>query len=186
MKRILYTLPLLLAPSMALAHPGHGFGFEAGFLHPFTGADHLLAMTGVGLWAAMLGGRARWALPVMFLTMMALGGAFAMQSGLGALEYAVEPAILATVILLGAVVALALRAPLLVGLPMVGLFGLAHGAAHGMEMQGNGLAFGAAMLAATALLHAAGLTLGLTLNRNALRAAGVAAVACGLTLAFAG
>ena len=184
-KLIAVLIPALI-PSMALAHPGHGFGFAAGLMHPFTGADHLLAMTGVGLWAAMLGGRARWALPATFLTLMALGGTIAIQTGLGALAGAVEPAILASVILLGAVVALALRAPLIVALPMVGLFGLAHGAAHGMGVQGNGLAFGAAMLASTAVLHGVGLALGLSLNRTALRVAGGVALLGGLTLALAG
>ncbi|OYU41146.1 MAG: urease accessory protein [Pseudorhodobacter sp. PARRP1] len=185
MKRILSTLPLLLIPSAALAHPGHGFGFQAGFLHPFTGTDHLLAMVGVGLWAAILGGRARWALPAGFLGMMALGGAFAMNLGLGAAAAAVEPAIIASVILFGAVVALALRAPLAIALPLVGLFGLAHGAAHGAEMVGNGLAFGAAMLTATALLHGAGLALGLTLNSKLARALGGVTAVAGLALAFA-
>lgn len=61
MKRIPTTLPLLLAPPVALAHPGHGTNLVARFARPFTGAGHLLAMTGVGLWAAMLAGRARWA-----------------------------------------------------------------------------------------------------------------------------
>lgn len=185
MKRILAALPLLLAPSIALAHPGHGLGLQAGFLHPFTGTDHLLAMVGVGLWAAMLGGRVRFALPATFLSAMALGGAFAMNLGLGAAAQAVEPAIIASVILLGAVVALALRAPLAAALPLVGLFGLAHGAAHGVEMVGNGLAFGAAMLTATALLHGAGLALGLTLNDKIARALGGATTLAGLALAFA-
>ncbi len=185
MKRILIALPLLLAPSVALAHPGHGFGLEAGFLHPFTGTDHLLAMVGVGLWAAILGGRARWALPAGFLSAMALGGALAMNLGLGAAAQAVEPAMIASVILLGAVVALALRASLAVALPLVGLFGLAHGAAHGAEMVGNGLAFGAAMLTATALLHGAGLALGLTLNGRLARALGGVTALAGLALAFA-
>lgn len=185
MKRIITALPLLLAPSIALAHPGHGFGVEAGFLHPFTGTDHLLAMMGVGLWAAILGGRARRALPASFLGAMALGGAFAMNLGLGAAAQAVEPAIIAAVILLGAVVALALRAPMTVALPLIGLFGLAHGAAHGAEMVGNGLGFGAAMLTATTVLHGAGLALGLTLSGKFARALGGVTALAGLTLAFA-
>ena len=186
MKRILFTLAAILAPTMALAHPGHGLGFAAGLLHPFTGADHLLAITGVGLWAAALGGRARWALPATFLTAMALGGAMAMLSTLGILAAAVEPAILASVILLGAVVALTLRAPLYAAIPMVALFGLAHGAAHGLEAQGNGLAFALAMLTSTALLHGLGLTLGLTLNAKLVRASGTLALIAGLGLILQG
>lgn len=184
MKRLL-SLALILLPSAALAHPGHGSGLLAGFTHPFSGADHLLAMLGVGLWAAINGGRARWALPATFLSAMALAGAFAMTLGLGAAAAAVEPAILASVILLGVVVALALQAPLAVALPLVGLFGLAHGAAHGAEMVGSGLAFGAAMLVATALLHGAGLALGLTLNGKAARTLGAITTTAGLALALA-
>jgi urease accessory protein len=39
----------------------------AGFAHPLTGVDHLAAMLGLGLWAAVMGGLARWLLPVVFL-----------------------------------------------------------------------------------------------------------------------
>ena len=186
MKRTLLTLAVLAAPTMALAHPGHGTGFGAGLLHPFTGTDHLLAMIGVGLWAATLGQRARWALPATFLTAMALGGTFAMQTDLGFLAAAIEPTILASVILLGAVVALAFRAPLYAAIPMVALFGLAHGAAHGMEMQGNGLTFALAMLAATAILHGIGLALGLTLNAKLVRASGILALIAGFGLMLQG
>ncbi|HEX7688366.1 MAG TPA: HupE/UreJ family protein, partial [Burkholderiaceae bacterium] len=44
-------------PLAALAHPGslaehaaHPHGFADGFVHPFTGLDHLGAMLAVGLW----------------------------------------------------------------------------------------------------------------------------------------
>ena len=178
MKRVLFLLPLVI-PSVAMAHPGHGFGLAAGLAHPFSGAGHLVAMIGVGLWAATLGGRARFALPTAFLGAMVVGAAFV--PSLGGL---VEPLVLASVILLGAAVALALRAPLALTLPLVAGMGLAHGAAHGLE--GSGAGFGLGMLAATATLHAIGLGLGLTLNRTALRLSGAAALLAGVTLAFAG
>ena len=46
-----YLPLLLLAFSVpALAHPGHGTdSFQAGFLHPLTGLDHLLMLTGAGV-----------------------------------------------------------------------------------------------------------------------------------------
>lgn len=178
MKRVLFLVPLVI-PSVAIAHPGHGFGLAAGLAHPFSGADHLIAMVGVGLWAATLGGRARLALPAAFLGAMAVGVAFV--PSLGGL---VEPLVLASVILLGAAVALALRAPLAVTLPLVAVMGLAHGAAHGLE--GVGAGFGLGMLAATAALHAVGLSFGLTLNRATLRLSGAVALLAGVTLAFAG
>lgn len=159
MKRFL--LPLLLVPTSALAHGGHD-----GFIHPFTGADHLLAMTGIGLWAAFAGGRALWALPLAFLLGMAAGPFVSFDP---------EPAILASVILLGAALCLGLRLPLTLAAPLVAAMGLAHGAAHASEG-----AFGLGMFAATALLHGAGLVLGLRLPRPALRLAGLAGLALGL------
>ena len=179
MKRILPLL-LILTPTVAVAHPGHDFGPYAGLLHPFTGADHMLAMVGVGLWAA-LQTRARLALPLAFLTAMTLGFVLA---AMGWTLPATEPLILASVILLGAAVTLSLRAPLALTLPLVALFGLAHGAAHGTE--GSGPAFALGMLAATAALHGAGAALGLTLNRMTLRLAGAATLIAGLGLAFTG
>src|SRR5260370_16745414 len=59
----------------AFAHPGHA---ESGFLHPLTGADHLLAMVGAGMWAALLSTRrpaAALLVPAAFLAMMAAGAA---------------------------------------------------------------------------------------------------------------
>jgi hypothetical protein len=62
----------------AFAHTGHGaaFGFSSGFLHPFGGLDHVLAMIAVGLLAAQLGGRALWLVPGTFVTVMVLAAAF--------------------------------------------------------------------------------------------------------------
>lgn len=175
MKRFL-AAALILTPSVALAHPGHGFGFDSGVLHPFSGADHLLAMVGVGVWAAQQV-RGRWALPLTFVTAMAAG------FGLG-LPLPVEPMILASVVLLGLAVTLALRAPLAVTLPLVAVMGLAHGTAHGAE--GSGMGFALGMIAATAALHAIGAALGLTLNRAALRVTGAVTLLAGLGLVVGG
>ena len=179
MKRILPLL-LILSPSAALAHSGHDFGSYAGVLHPFTGADHLLAMLGVGLWAS-LQTKARLALPLTSLTAMAAGFGLAAS---GVTLPATEPLILASVILLGAAVALSLRAPLALTLPLVALFGLAHGSAHGTA--GSGPAFALGMLGATAVLHGAGAALGMVLNRITLRLAGAVTLIAGLGLAITG
>jgi urease accessory protein len=167
----------LLTPTAAMAHPGHGFGFDAGVLHPLTGADHLLAMVGVGLWAAQQTTH-RWALPAAFLAAMVAAYALPL------LMVAVEPMILASVILLGLAVSLALRAPLRVTVPLVALMGLAHGTAHAAE--GTGTTFALGMIATTAALHALGAALGLTLNRLALRLTGALTLLAGLGLAMAG
>jgi len=94
-----------LAPSLAFAHTGVGptQGFVHGFMHPVSGIDHILAMVTVGVFAWQLGGRALWAVPAAFVTIMALGGALGM-SGIG-LPF-VELGIALSVVVLGAVVAL--------------------------------------------------------------------------------
>ena len=54
LRTISLTVLLLAAAGPAFAHPGHE---GSGFLHPFTGIDHLLVMVGVGLWASLLAAR---------------------------------------------------------------------------------------------------------------------------------
>ncbi len=180
---------LLLCATPALAHPGHDHAatFAAGLGHPFSGLDHMLAMLSVGLWAAMRGGKAVWAWPLAFVTAMIGGGAL----GLAGIQLPlVEPAILASVIVLGALAATATRAPVLAGAALIALFGLAHGFAHGAEAPaGSPTAYAAGFLLATAGLHLAGLSTGLALIRLrhpvALRLLGAGAALGGLALVFA-
>ncbi|MCC0807116.1 HupE/UreJ family protein [Methylobacterium sp. W2] len=188
--RILPGLALSLMAGPALAHTGQGdaSGLTHGFLHPLTGLDHMLAMVAVGLLAAQVGGRAILLVPLSFIGMMVLGGA------LGAAGVAlphVETAIALSVAVLGAAVALRLTMPVAAAMALVGIFAVFHGHAHGSEMPeaASGLAYGAGFVAATALLHAAGLALGLGMGRlgegngrPALRVAGAAFAAAGLGL----
>lgn len=157
--RAALILAATFAAAPALAHPGHeGFGFLAGVAHPLGGWDHLAAMVAVGLVAALLGGAARWALPGAFLGGMLAGGLL----GMGGTELPlVEPGILASVAVLGLLLAAWAAPPLAPMLPLVAAFGLLHGHAHGAEMQGgDGLGYALGFLLATALLHGAGLLLG--------------------------
>lgn len=184
MKKQLFLLTTLM-PGAALAHPGHDIGtLPAGMAHPLGGADHILAMVALGLLAAQVGGRALWALPVTFVSAMLAGGMLGF-AGMG--FPAVEPMILASVIVLGAMVALALRAPLLVLIAMVAIFGAAHGWAHGAEGPSAGiLAYAAGFALATAALHGAGLLAGRAIPALALRGAGALAALSGAALAMAG
>lgn len=118
----------------------------------------------VGAFAARLGGRALWMLPATFMLVMAAGGALGVAGV--ALPF-VEVGIALSVLVLGAAVALNMRAPLAAAMGLVGLFALFHGHAHGAEMPDNagGLAYGVGFLLATALLHGAGLALGLGLSQ---------------------
>lgn len=147
-----------LLPAIAAAHPGHGaaHGFGSGFVHPLFGWDHLLAMVAVGIWAGQRGGKARWLLPSIFVGVMAVGGAL---GGVGVGLPGVEAGILASVLVLGALIAGAARFPLAAAAVLVAAFALVHGHAHGAEMlrSHGGLAYGAGFCLSTALLHAAGI-----------------------------
>lgn len=166
-KSITILAALLLAAGTAPAHahldPGAHGSFMAGFSHPLFGTDHVLAMVAVGLWAAMLGGRALWAVPAAFVGVM-LAGFLAATAGLP-LPF-VEPAILASVVAIGLLVALAVPVPVGVGMAVVGFFALFHGHAHGGEIgEATSLGYAGGFAIATALLHAAGVAAGLGVAR---------------------
>lgn len=189
MKKLLLTCGgIALMPQMAFAHLGDhgGSAIVSGLMHPVGGADHVLAMVAVGLWAAVTGGRALWALPLGFIGAMLAGGGLA-ATGIE-LPW-VEPMILASILLLGVLAALAWRAPAMVGVGIVAIFGLFHGHAHGTEGPDAGLLmYGVGFALATMALHLVGLTLGLGLSavsaRGATRALGAGTVFAGLALAF--
>ena len=167
MRRGLIAAAVTLLPTAALAHPGIGgdaHGFAQGFAHPLGGLDHVLAMVTVGIFAWQLGGRALWLVPASFVVAMAAGGALAM---LGVPLPHVELGVAFSVIVLGAVVALGVKAPLAIAMGLVGLFAVFHGHAHGSEMplDAAGGAYGAGFVLATALLHMAGIALGVTIGR---------------------
>lgn len=159
--RALILLLGVLSASSAFAHPGHslGGGLQEGFLHPFTGLDHLLAMVAVGLWAGQLGKTANWTLPVVFPLVMALGAALGFA---GIVLPAVESGIAVSVLVLGLLVGTQLRLPLGAAAPLVAVFALCHGYAHGAEIPAaaSPISYVAGFLIATALLHLAGLGLG--------------------------
>src|SRR5262249_36967533 len=160
------ALALMLIPSAAFAHPGgvYAFGFEAGFAHPFAGADHILAMVTVGIFAWQLGGRAIWLVPSTFVLLMGAGGALARM---GIALPSVELAIAASVIVLGALVAVNVRAPLTIAAGTAAVFAIFHGHAHGSEIPVEVSAFACAsgFLLATALLHGMGIALGAAASR---------------------
>jgi urease accessory protein len=188
-RRSLFLLPLLL-PSLAQAHTGVGAtsGFANGLAHPLTGLDHLCAMIAVGLWAVQRGGRAIWLVPLAFVSVMTLGAILGM-AGI-ALPF-VEKGILASVLVLGVLIAAAVRLPLVMSVILVGLFALFHGHAHGAEMPvtASGFTYGIGFVAMTAMLHLAGIGWGLALQKIAsekiLRYTGGAIAGCGLYLCFA-
>ncbi len=178
---------LLALPSVAQAHVGIGSttGFFDGFVHPVSGLDHICAMLGVGLWAAQRGGRAAWMIPLVFVSVMMVGGALGMAH---VFIPFVEPAINISVLIVGLLVTAAVRMPLAASACLVGLFALFHGHAHGMEMPATaaGIAYGVGFVATTVSLLACGIGLEWAAehyqSRWITRYAGAAMIVCGVGL----
>jgi urease accessory protein len=168
---------------MAEAHTfgAQGSGLAEGFVHPFMGLDHLLAMIAVGLWAAQLGGRATWLTPAAFVAVMA--GA-ALLGSLGMEWPVLEPAVASSVLVLGLLVACAARPSTAVSALLVALFALFHGYAHGLELPeaDSAALYGAGFILATACLHGIGVALGFLTGRYASRIGGAAIAVMGLFL----
>jgi urease accessory protein len=176
-----------LAPALAFAHVGIGStnGLVHGFSHPIGGTDHILAMVAVGIFAAGLGGRALWAVPLAFMGFMTFGGALGM---LGAPLPFVETGIALSIVALGLAVAVKLDWPVAAAMAMVGLFAVFHGHAHGTEMPlgASGAAYAFGFLAATGLLHLAGIGIGFAIGKTGKAYTQRITQASGAALALAG
>jgi urease accessory protein len=188
MNRIPLALIFTLLPATAFAHPAltqHVHGFAQGVSHPFTGMDHLLAMLSVGLWASQQGGRAFWLWPASFVAAMIAGGVLGMT---GTALPLIEPAIAASLLVLGLMIAGAVDLPPAWGAGLIALFGLFHGNAHGLEAGGDGAAYAIGFTLATVTLHALGVALGIgawrTRARPALRCAAALIAVTGAALLF--
>lgn len=186
---------LALNTSNALAHiitePHDHSSLANGFFHPLTGLDHILVMVTVGLWAVQLGGRALWAVPVAFVVAM-MGGYLLALSHID-LPF-VEPAILASIVVIGLIAAIAVRMPTGFAMSIVAVFAVFHGHAHGAEI-GSAYAttYGLGFALATVLLHCVGIIFGLAVglffdaktSKNIIRLGGALTAVAGLYLAFA-
>ena len=183
----LAALAVTAVPAFAHLNPEEHGSFMAGFSHPLFGLDHILVMVAVGLWAAQIGGKALWGVPVAFVTTMAVGFGLAL-AGID-LPF-VEPAILASVVALGLLVAMAVKLDTAASAAIVATFALFHGHAHGGELGSAGaFEFGVGFVVATALLHIAGIGFGLGIARLsggaiAARILGAITALAGLVLAF--
>ncbi|MCW5653315.1 HupE/UreJ family protein [Hydrogenophaga sp.] len=174
-----------LLSTSVLAHVGADggghHGFLTGFFHPITGLDHLAAMLAVGVWSAMTARRI-WAAPLAFASLLLVGALLA-QAGIA--FPAIEPMIAASMLVVGLLLAAQVKLPEAAGAVLVGAFALFHGAAHGQELAGAGALLG--MVAGTALLHVAGMGVGLVMRRHSAwlpRAAGAAVALFGLNMAW--
>jgi urease accessory protein len=103
----------------------------------------------------------------------------------------VESGIIASVLVLGLLVATAARLPLAASACLVGVFALFHGHVHGAEMPttASGISYGIGFMMSTILLHSCGIGLGVAANKARApwisRYSGAAMVVCGLALCAA-
>ena len=157
-KSILLCLGALAASTSAVAHPGHGLqsGFAAGFVHPFSGWDHLLVMFALGIWAARRPAAQGWQLPVLFVTVMAVSATLAMA---WVPVSVAETLVAASVVIMGVLLVSHLQVSRTVQIGIVSIAAAAHGYLHGMELghQWPGLI---GMVLSTAMLHGLGWVLG--------------------------
>ena len=193
LKALFVLLATAAASTSALAHTGveshlH-MGFMAGFLHPFTGLDHMAVMLAIGLWSALIAkqcGRDMLWGPLGFANVLLAGAALGMQ---GVQIAAVEPLIAASLVACGLLVLWRLPLRGVAAALLAGTFAVFHGLAHGYALSANVHAFPAlaGMVSATLLLHGMGLGLGWSLRGAHVwvpRALGAAVAALGSALLF--
>jgi urease accessory protein len=182
---------LVCFPSVVYGHVGgeEGTGFAAGFLHPLAGLDHFLAMLGVGIVSAQLGGRRIFTIPALFVLSM-IGGAAA---GVHGFEWPfTEVGIAVSVVVLGTAIATVRENgngwPVML---VVVLFGSLHGHAHGLELpqSADPVYYAAGFVASTAAIHLLGVGIGHVLTTRAaaatlLRHMGSGMVGMGLMILF--
>lgn len=183
--RRVIPLALTLGCGVASAHigadAGAHHGFLDGLLHPVTGVDHLGAMLAVGLWSATATRRS-WLAPVSFALTLLLGALLA-QAGWA--FPVIEPMIVASLLVLGLLLAVRAQMAPALGAALVGSFALFHGAAHGQELSGAAALFG--MVLGTATLHAVGWLLGMRLAQRGAwwsRSAGLVVAASGVVMGW--
>ena len=183
MKRLSILSVLVATPAMAHTGIDHVHTVTSGLLHPLLGADHLLAMVLVGVWAAVAGGNRLWVWPATFVGGMTLG---ALASSGGATIAHIEPAIAASVIAFGLLAAMAVRAPIALGAALIAAIGAAHGFAHGAEAPaGSFAAYASGFLFATAALHLGGVLAVRLIGQRMARIAAAAGAVAGLAMVLA-
>lgn len=159
MRRITLSASALLAVGTAMPALAHTQGAEtasllAGLLHPLTGVDHLLAMLAVGIWMAAQKKAQMQAIPTAFMAALLVG----FMLGLNGFNLPlVEGGIASSVLVLGLLIAAAVKLPTIAAASLAAMFALFHGFAHGTEITGTATAiFAAGFMFSSAVLITAG------------------------------
>lgn len=164
--RYSFLMALSFLPAIAMAHPGHDHthsGFWAGFIHPFTGLDHLIMAVGFGVLL--------WTMTKQWKILGIVGLSLSLVFGfiLGAQQ--MIPATLAEYGIIASliVLAVALWSKSYRVLPFAALLMASfHGIAHGVELapQGYVIALVIGMICGMGVLYAVGLALGALIQRH--------------------
>jgi urease accessory protein len=180
--KVIGFLMLLVTAPFAEAHTGLlQNSFISGLSHPLLGLDHLLAMLAIGIWAGRTGGKARWSMPLLFISLLAVSAT--MSQGLSSMLL-IENGIAVSLLLLGLFIVFAIKLPTLIGMMAVSLFAVFHGVAHGAEwpLAVSPVWYVSGFVFSTALLMGAGVKTG-AMNTERLqlltRAAGILIASAG-------
>lgn len=151
------VLSTYLTPAWAHGSCGVLTHFSTGFIHPLLGADHLLMMFAVGLWARSSLSNRVWLLPLSFWLAMAVGLRLPLSTA-GIAEIGIS----AMLLLAGFCLTIHRNLSLTSLLPWVALAGFCHGSVHAAELvlEDNKAIILSGLLLATAILHLLGMLAG--------------------------
>lgn len=172
---------IVAGPALAHTGIGHADGLSAGLAHPVLGPDHLLAMLSVGVWSAIALPGKSWLAPLAFVSAMVAGAGLAF-SGVGL--PGVEGMIAASVLVLGLMVTAGARLPVSAGIALGGLFALFHGHAHASEATGAAIAYIAGFSLSTAVIHFAGIGIGMSVSSKTWLRYGLGTLVAGFGVAL--
>lgn len=133
MSHYINLLLLFSVPFAANAHSGmmHPDGFIQGFLHPWSGLDHMLVMFAIGLWAVISGRRVFCLLPCVFSAGMIVGAVLGFSGvAVAGAEFLVAISLVAVGVLLSTKQTISIGWAILLML----IFSLGHGYLHVAEM----------------------------------------------------
>ena len=163
-KTIPFYAGFLGLPALADAHPFHplitdSVGFVAGLCHPISSAEHFLLLLILGFWLAQFKRLMAYALPLVLVVLMLLGGA-ANGLELGGVA-GFDLAFLPSLVLLGLLMVSAYTVSWPLGVVLAGSLALIHGYAHAQDMllDADATRFTVGFAVATAALLYAGLGL---------------------------
>lgn len=153
--RLFYLIGFTFLASVVptVAHPGIGtIELFSGMAHPFSGFDHIFAMSAVGIWASKYPGKKSLIWPLSFLISLSIGSLLGLW--IGPAQFAesgfIELGIAISIAVFGFTILFDNKTSLMSGSALCAFFALFHGMAHGLECP----------LSITGLLYIVGVVLG--------------------------